>query len=77
MEEVRRRIKQQEQEYLKKRRKEKEESHKEKLDNKVLTNEKKPGFVGRWYTDINNTVYVQGTGFSDTTNPSKTAYHLL
>ncbi|XP_062336495.1 dynein axonemal assembly factor 11 isoform X1 [Osmerus eperlanus] len=56
LEEVRRRIKQQEQEYLKKRRKEKEESNKDKLDDKVLTDKKKPGFDGRWYTDINNTV---------------------
>ncbi|KAM3866120.1 dynein axonemal assembly factor 11 [Diretmus argenteus] len=65
LEEVRREIRQQEQEYLRRRAKEKEETQRkaagrgrrggggegggEKKDNK-------PGFDGRWYTDINNTV---------------------
>ncbi|MGH0166027.1 UNVERIFIED_CONTAM: hypothetical protein FKN15_061465 [Acipenser sinensis] len=53
-------IREQEQAYLKKRDKEKQEA-KKKLENpnqkeKSEAKENKPGFDGRWYTDINNTI---------------------
>lgn len=53
-------IREQEQAYLKKRDKEKQEA-KKKLENpnqkeKSEAKESKPGFDGRWYTDINNTI---------------------
>lgn len=56
-------IREQEQAYLKKRDKEKQEA-KKKLENpnqkeKSEAKESKPGFDGRWYTDINNTMYVK------------------
>ncbi|KAK5860455.1 hypothetical protein PBY51_021930 [Eleginops maclovinus] len=50
LEEVRRAVRQQETEYLKRRAREREEAG-EKTGNK----ERKPGFDGRWYTDIKNT----------------------
>ncbi|XP_031696640.1 protein tilB homolog [Anarrhichthys ocellatus] len=48
LEEARRRVWEQEEEYLKRRGTEKEEALREKGDE-----ERKPGFDGRWYTDIN------------------------
>ncbi|XP_054452372.1 dynein axonemal assembly factor 11 [Anoplopoma fimbria] len=50
LEEVRRRVREQEEEYLKRRATEREEALREKGGE-----ERKPGFDGRWYTDINNT----------------------
>ncbi|XP_067385269.1 dynein axonemal assembly factor 11 isoform X2 [Channa argus] len=51
LEEVKRQVCEQENEYLRKRAKEKEEALREKGKE-----ERKPGFDGRWYTDLNNTV---------------------
>ncbi|CAB1325674.1 unnamed protein product, partial [Coregonus sp. 'balchen'] len=66
LDEVRRRIRQQEQDYLRKRVSEKEEAKREggeaqrgpKKESSSSAKEKKPGFDGRWYTDINNTIPV-------------------
>lgn len=44
---MRRRVWEQEKDYLRRRAREKEEAQKEG------SREKKPGFDGRWYTDIN------------------------
>ncbi|XP_040911734.1 protein tilB homolog [Toxotes jaculatrix] len=55
LEEVERRILEQEKEYLRMRAKEKEEVQR-KAGVEKGNKERKPGFDGRWYTDINNTV---------------------
>jgi len=52
LEEVRRRVGEQEREYLRRRAKEKEEAPSRATGNEK---ERKPGFDGRWYTDINTT----------------------
>ncbi|KAF7653916.1 hypothetical protein LDENG_00077110 [Lucifuga dentata] len=54
LEEARRRVQQQEQEYLKKRAQEKEEAQRKKGGEKAEKKERKAGFDGRWYTDINS-----------------------
>lgn len=60
LEVVRRRVQQQEQEYLRRRAEEKEQARRQgKGGGEEERKEKKPGFDGCWYTDINNTVYVQ------------------
>lgn len=67
LDEVRRRIRQQEQDYLRKRASEKEEAQREggeaqrgpKRESRSSAKAKNPGFDGRWYTDIKNTMYVQ------------------
>ncbi|XP_064202959.1 dynein axonemal assembly factor 11 isoform X1 [Anguilla rostrata] len=59
LEAVRRRVWEQEQEYLEKRAREKQEAQdtkKNKEQRKKEESSRKPGFDGRWYTDINNTV---------------------
>ncbi|XP_028987185.1 dynein axonemal assembly factor 11 isoform X2 [Betta splendens] len=53
--EVKRRVWEQEKEYLRRRAKEKEEAHR-KTTGEQERKGSKPGFDGRWYTDINNTV---------------------
>ncbi|KAM9459750.1 dynein axonemal assembly factor 11 isoform 4-T4 [Salvelinus alpinus] len=66
LDEVRRRIRQQEQDYLRKRAGEKEEAQREggeeqrgpKRESRSSAKAKNPGFDGRWYTDINNTIPV-------------------
>nr|XP_029497831.1 protein tilB homolog isoform X2 [Oncorhynchus nerka] len=66
LDEVRRRIRQQEQDYLQKRASEKEEAQREggevqrgpKRESHSSVKAKNPGFDGRWYTDINNTIPV-------------------
>ncbi|XP_020321989.1 dynein axonemal assembly factor 11 isoform X2 [Oncorhynchus kisutch] len=66
LDEVRRRIRQQEQDYLQKRASEKEEAQREggevqrgpKRESRSSVKAKNPGFDGRWYTDINNTIPV-------------------
>ncbi|CAK6975942.1 LOW QUALITY PROTEIN: dynein axonemal assembly factor 11 [Scomber scombrus] len=56
LEEVRRRVWQQEQEYVRKREREKEEAQRKAAgEERKGDKEGKPGFDGRWYTDINNT----------------------
>uniref|UniRef100_A0A8C7NR84 Leucine-rich repeat-containing protein 6 n=1 Tax=Oncorhynchus mykiss TaxID=8022 RepID=A0A8C7NR84_ONCMY len=62
LDEVRRRIRQQEQDYLQKRASEKEEAQREggevqrgpKRESRSSVKAKNPGFDARWYTDINN-----------------------
>ncbi|XP_044224046.1 dynein axonemal assembly factor 11 isoform X2 [Thunnus albacares] len=57
LEEVRRGVRQREQEYLRRRAAEKEEAQrKAAAEEERGDKEGKPGFDGRWYTDINNTV---------------------
>ncbi|XP_059201314.1 dynein axonemal assembly factor 11 isoform X2 [Centropristis striata] len=56
LEEVKRRVWEQEQEYLKRRAREKEEAQRKEAGEEIGNKERKPGFNGRWYTDINNTV---------------------
>eukprot|EP00063_Salmo_salar_P019735 XP_013994570.1 PREDICTED: protein tilB homolog isoform X2 [Salmo salar] len=66
LDEVRRRIRQQEQDYLRKRASEKEEAQREggeaqrgpKRESRSSAKAKNPGFDGRWYTDIKNTIPV-------------------
>ncbi|XP_024275681.1 dynein axonemal assembly factor 11 isoform X1 [Oncorhynchus tshawytscha] len=66
LDEVRRRIWHQEQDYLQKRASEKEEAQREggevqrgpKRESRSSVKVKNPGFDGRWYTDINNTIPV-------------------
>ncbi|XP_029559797.1 dynein axonemal assembly factor 11 isoform X2 [Salmo trutta] len=66
LDEVRRRIRQQEQDYLRKRASEKEEAQREggeaqrgpKRESRSSAKAKIPGFDGRWYTDIKNTIPV-------------------
>nr|XP_046178620.1 dynein axonemal assembly factor 11 isoform X2 [Oncorhynchus gorbuscha] len=66
LDEVRRRIRQQEQDYLQKRASEKEEAQREggevqrapERESRSSVKAKNPGFDGRWYTDINNTIPV-------------------
>ncbi|XP_008291387.1 dynein axonemal assembly factor 11 [Stegastes partitus] len=55
LEEVMIRVGEQEEEYLRKRSKEKEEANRKAAGGEKGNKEKKPGFDGRWYTDINNT----------------------
>ncbi|CAI5676761.1 dynein axonemal assembly factor 11 isoform X1 [Oreochromis niloticus] len=55
LEEVRRRVAEQEQEYLRRRAEEKEEARRKEAGVEEEKKERKPGFDGRWYTDINNT----------------------
>ncbi|XP_010891509.2 protein tilB homolog isoform X2 [Esox lucius] len=57
LKEVRRLIHQQEQEYLRKRASERQKSQEEGVE-EVQQEPKKPGFDGRWYTDINKTMPV-------------------
>ncbi|XP_035772422.1 protein tilB homolog isoform X2 [Neolamprologus brichardi] len=56
LEEARRRVAEQEQEYLRRRAEEKEEARRKEAGVEEEKKERKPGFDGRWYTDINNTV---------------------
>ncbi|XP_021468271.1 protein tilB homolog isoform X2 [Oncorhynchus mykiss] len=66
LDEVRRRIRQQEQDYLQKRASEKEEAQREggevqrgpKRESRSSVKAKNPGFDARWYTDINNIIPV-------------------
>lgn len=53
--EVRRRVGEQEREYLRRRAKEKEEAHMKEVGNEKVM---RPGFDGRWYTDINKPAWV-------------------
>lgn len=59
LEEVKRRVWEQEKDYLRKRAKEKEDTQRKELGGEKEIKERKPGFDGRWYTDINNTMWVQ------------------
>ncbi|KAK2822796.1 hypothetical protein Q5P01_022861 [Channa striata] len=54
--EVKRQVWEQEVEYLRRRAKEKEEAQREKAGDEKGNKERKPGFDGRWYTDINSPV---------------------
>ncbi|XP_045907749.1 dynein axonemal assembly factor 11 isoform X2 [Micropterus dolomieu] len=56
LEEVKRQVWEQEKEYLKRRAMEKEEAQRKEAGEQKGNEERKPGFDGRWYTDINNTV---------------------
>uniref|UniRef100_A0A3Q1IL74 Leucine-rich repeat-containing protein 6 n=1 Tax=Anabas testudineus TaxID=64144 RepID=A0A3Q1IL74_ANATE len=56
LEEVKRRVWEQEKDYLRKRAKEKEDTQRKELGGEKEIKERKPGFDGRWYTDINNTI---------------------
>ncbi|XP_028283189.1 dynein axonemal assembly factor 11 [Parambassis ranga] len=56
--EVRRRVCEQEWDYLRRRAKEKEEAQRKAAGDERGNKERKPGFDGRWYTDINNTAAV-------------------
>ncbi|XP_033181547.1 dynein axonemal assembly factor 11 isoform X2 [Mastacembelus armatus] len=56
LEEVKRRVWEQEREYLRRRAREKEEAQRKEAGEEKGNKERKPGFDGRWYTDINNTV---------------------
>ncbi|KAJ8268066.1 hypothetical protein COCON_G00132380 [Conger conger] len=58
LEAVRRRVQEQEQTYAEKRARERQEAQKTKKNQEQTKEESagKPGFDGRWYTDINNTV---------------------
>ncbi|KAL7386485.1 hypothetical protein ABVT39_009259 [Epinephelus coioides] len=53
LEEVKRRVWEQEKEYLKRRAREKEEALRKDAGEEKGDKERKPGFDGRWYTDIN------------------------
>ncbi|KAM7379821.1 hypothetical protein PAMP_005343 [Pampus punctatissimus] len=55
LEEVRRRVRQQELEYLRRRAGEKEEAQRKAAGDEGGNKEGTPGFNGRWYTDIDNT----------------------
>nr|XP_014265999.1 protein tilB homolog isoform X3 [Maylandia zebra] len=55
LEEARRCVAEQEQEYLRRRAEEKEEARRKEAGVEEEKKERKPGFDGRWYTDINNT----------------------
>lgn len=56
LDQLRVRVMQQEQEYVKRREREREEeAHKESGDKETRNKERKPGFDGRWYTDIPST----------------------
>ncbi|XP_044075738.1 dynein axonemal assembly factor 11 isoform X2 [Siniperca chuatsi] len=55
LEEVKRQVWEQEREYLKRRAREKEEAQRKEAGEEKGNKERKPGFDGRWYTDINNT----------------------
>ncbi|XP_030607812.1 dynein axonemal assembly factor 11 isoform X2 [Archocentrus centrarchus] len=54
LEEVRRRVAEQEREYLRRRAEEKEEARRKEAGEEEEKKERKPGFSGRWSTDINN-----------------------
>uniref|UniRef100_A0A3Q0RNG5 Leucine-rich repeat-containing protein 6 n=1 Tax=Amphilophus citrinellus TaxID=61819 RepID=A0A3Q0RNG5_AMPCI len=54
LQEVRRRVAEQEREYLRRRAEEKEEARRKEAGEEEEKKEKKPGFNGRWSTDINN-----------------------
>lgn len=56
LEEVKRQVWEQEKEYLKRRAREKEEAQRKEAGEEKGNKERKPGYDGRWYTDINNTV---------------------
>ncbi|XP_020511919.2 dynein axonemal assembly factor 11 isoform X1 [Labrus bergylta] len=56
LEEVKRRVREQEREYLKTRAREKEEARRKAAGEEKGNEERRPGSDGRWYTDINNTV---------------------
>uniref|UniRef100_A0A8D0D780 Leucine-rich repeat-containing protein 6 n=1 Tax=Sander lucioperca TaxID=283035 RepID=A0A8D0D780_SANLU len=58
LEETRRRVWEQEKEYLKRRAREREEAQRKEAGEEKGNKERKPGFDGRWYTDINNTAPV-------------------
>ncbi|XP_074506085.1 dynein axonemal assembly factor 11 isoform X1 [Sebastes fasciatus] len=55
LEEVKRRVREQEKEYLTRRAREREEAQGKEAREQEGDEERKPGFDGRWYTDINNT----------------------
>ncbi|KAF1383199.1 hypothetical protein PFLUV_G00128840 [Perca fluviatilis] len=55
LEEAKRRVWEQEKEYLKRRAREREEAQRKEAGEEKGNKERKPGFDGRWYTDINNT----------------------
>ncbi|GAA6229466.1 protein tilB homolog [Lates japonicus] len=56
LEEVRRRVLEQEKEYLRRRAREKEEAQRKAEGKEKGNKERKAGFDGRWYTNIDNTV---------------------
>ncbi|KAM6989448.1 dynein axonemal assembly factor 11 isoform 2-T2 [Tautogolabrus adspersus] len=56
LEEGRRKVLEQEREYLQRRAREKEEAHRKAAGEEKGNKERRPGSDGRWYTDINNTV---------------------
>ncbi|KAG7455331.1 hypothetical protein MATL_G00255620 [Megalops atlanticus] len=58
LEAVRQRVLEQERAYLERRAREKEEAQGRHKKEEETAKERKPGFDGRWYTDINNTVPV-------------------
>ncbi|XP_078119861.1 dynein axonemal assembly factor 11 [Sander vitreus] len=58
LEETKRRVWEQEKEYLKRRAGEREEAQRKEAGEEKGNKERKPGFDGRWYTDINNTAPV-------------------
>ncbi|XP_013391474.1 protein tilB homolog [Lingula anatina] len=69
--EIRNKIIRQQNEYMKKREKEREEELKKQEGKNKVKQEHKPGFDGRWYTDINNTLDVNAeTQINETINDS-------
>ncbi|XP_070775476.1 dynein axonemal assembly factor 11 [Enoplosus armatus] len=60
LEEAKRQVWEQEKEYLKRRAKDKEEAQRKEAGEEKGNKERKPGFDGCWYTDINNTVPLPG-----------------